>query len=68
MAKTKKAKYGQFNTGLNECEFTLNESCELMRIDPSIEFASRPDNLSIGTSEENRHQGGYTFEFTDKNY
>jgi adenine-specific DNA-methyltransferase len=25
MAKTKKAKYGQFNTGLNECEFTLNE-------------------------------------------
>jgi hypothetical protein len=37
-----------------------------MHIDPSIEFASRPNNLSIGTSEENRHQGGYTFEFTDK--
>ena len=37
-----------------------------MHIDPSIEFASRPDNLSIGTSEENRHQGGYPFEFTDK--
>lgn len=25
MAKTKKSKYGQFNTGLNECEFTINE-------------------------------------------
>ena len=42
------------------------KGCELMHIDPSIEFASRPDNLSIGTSEENRHQGGYPFEFTDK--
>jgi hypothetical protein len=42
------------------------KGCELMHIDPSIEFASRPDNLKIGTSEENRHQGGYTFEFTDK--
>lgn len=42
------------------------KGCELMHIDPSIEFASRPDNLSIGTSEENRHQGGYPFEVTEK--
>jgi hypothetical protein len=34
------------------------KGCELMHIDPTIEFASRPDNLNIGTSEENRHQGG----------
>ena len=25
MVKSKKAKYGQFNTGTNECEFTINE-------------------------------------------
>jgi hypothetical protein len=42
------------------------KGCELMHIDPSIEFASITDNLNIGTSEENRHQGGYTFEFTHK--
>jgi hypothetical protein len=42
------------------------KGCELMHIDPSIEFASRPDNLKIGTSDENRHQGGYAFEFTEK--
>lgn len=42
------------------------KGCELMHVDPSIEFVSVPDNLSIGTSEENRHQGGYSFEFTYK--
>jgi hypothetical protein len=53
-------------------KFKLNKhhskvkGCELMHVDPTIEFASRADNLSIGTSEENRHQGGYSFEFTEK--
>jgi hypothetical protein len=42
------------------------KGCELMHEDPSILFASIPSNLSIGTSEENRHQGGYSFDYTDK--
>jgi hypothetical protein len=42
------------------------KGCELMHEDPSIEFASKPNNLSIGTSEENRHQGGYSFDYTFK--
>ncbi len=42
------------------------KGCELMHLDPTLEFASKPDNLFIGTSEENRHQGGYKFEFTEK--
>ena len=42
------------------------KGCELMHENPSIEFASKPNNLSIGTSEENRHQGGYSFEYTEK--
>jgi hypothetical protein len=25
MVKTKKSQYGQFNTGISECEFTINE-------------------------------------------
>jgi adenine-specific DNA-methyltransferase len=36
MAKTKKAKYGQFNTGLNECEFTLNEIKKHVHLDGSV--------------------------------
>jgi hypothetical protein len=42
------------------------KGCELMHKDPSILYASIPSNLSIGTSEENRHQGGYSFDYTDK--
>ena len=36
MAKTKKAKYGQFNTGLNECEFTLNEIKKHVQLEGSV--------------------------------
>jgi hypothetical protein len=36
MAKTKRAKYGQFNTGLNECEFTLNEIKKHVQLEGTV--------------------------------
>lgn len=36
MGKTKKAKYGQFNTGLNECEFTLNEIKKHIQLEGTV--------------------------------
>ena len=36
MAKTKKGKYGQFNTGSNECEFTINEIKKHVQLTGSV--------------------------------
>jgi len=36
MGKTKKSKYGQFNTGLNECEFTLNEIKKYIQLEGTV--------------------------------
>lgn len=36
MEKTKKSKYGQFNTGLNECEFTLNEIQKYFQLEGNV--------------------------------
>ena len=36
MAKTKRAKYGQFNTGLNECEFTINELKKHFKLEGNV--------------------------------
>lgn len=36
MGKSKRAKYGQYNTGLNECEFTLNELKKHFEIKGSV--------------------------------
>lgn len=37
---------------------------EFCHIDTELEFATTADNTTIGTSESNRHQGGYSNEFT----
>ena len=36
MTKTKKGKYGQFNTGSNECEFTINEIKKHVQLTGSV--------------------------------
>jgi hypothetical protein len=37
---------------------------EFCHINPEIEFTTFADNITIGTSESNRHQGGYSVDFT----
>ena len=37
---------------------------EFCHINPEIEFTTISDNVTIGTSESNRHQGGYSIDFT----
>jgi hypothetical protein len=37
---------------------------EFCHENPEIEFTTTFDNVTIGTSESNRHQGGYSFDFT----
>jgi adenine-specific DNA-methyltransferase len=61
MAKTKKAKYGQFNTGLSECEFTISEVKKHFKLkgdvlEPSFGsgnfvYELKKDNLNIDCFE-----------------
>jgi len=39
---------------------------EFCHINPDIEYSSIDSNITIGTSESNRHQGGYSIEYTYK--
>lgn len=37
---------------------------EFCHLNPEVEYTTHVDNVSIGTSNSNRHQGGFSFDFT----
>lgn len=37
---------------------------EFCHLNPELEYTTQVENISIGTSESNRHQGGYSSDFT----
>jgi hypothetical protein len=37
---------------------------EFCHLNPELEYTTHVDNITIGTSESNRHQGGYSNDFT----
>lgn len=39
---------------------------EFCHINPEIEYSTIETNITIGTSESNRHQGGYSIDYTHK--
>ena len=39
---------------------------EFCHINPDIEYTTKSENVTIGLCESNRHQGGYSLEYTDR--